>query len=389
MSGEPSAHRPGGRPSLLILSFTPIVSDARVLKQVALLRDDFDVTTCAYGDRPEGVVEHIRIPDDARASARNAVFVRARLRGLAYWTTEAVRWTNRALRGRSFDVVLANDYETVPIGRKVARIGLHADLHEYSTRQREEVAAWNRRIAPIVRWVVRRHVTRADSVTTVSEGLARQYEQEFGIRAELVRNAAPYVDAAPTPTGTPIRLVHSGAGLEARRLEDTIEAVTRSTAPVTLDLFLTCNTPAYVERLRLLAEGSGGRVTLHDPVPYAQLMDTLRAYDVGVFVLPPTNFNYRWAMPNKVFDYIQARLALLVGPSPEMGRFVTDLGVGIVTDDFDVEAIVAALDSLTPAAVDALKARSSAIAADVSAEQESTRWRLAIDRILSTSGGNP
>ncbi len=41
------------RPRLLILSFSPIVSDARLLKQVRRFRDDYAVTTCGYGDAPE------------------------------------------------------------------------------------------------------------------------------------------------------------------------------------------------------------------------------------------------------------------------------------------------------------------------------------------------
>ena len=45
---------------------------------------------------------------------------------------------------------------------------------------------------------------------------------------------------------------------------------------------------------------------------------TLNAHDVGVYVLPPVSFNHLWALPNKVFDFVQGRLALVVGPSPEM-----------------------------------------------------------------------
>ncbi|MEK8228005.1 hypothetical protein NKG05_20820 [Oerskovia sp. M15] len=47
-----SAARP--RPRLLILSFSPIVNDARVLKQVEEFREDYEVTTCGYGEAPAG-----------------------------------------------------------------------------------------------------------------------------------------------------------------------------------------------------------------------------------------------------------------------------------------------------------------------------------------------
>ncbi|HWM17037.1 MAG TPA: glycosyltransferase [Microbacterium sp.] len=371
------------RPTLLILSFSQIVSDARVLKQVALFRDDFAVFTCGFGPTPDGVVEHVRIPDGRRIEPRAPILLRARLYRAVYRRIPAVAWSRRALRGRMFDVVLADDYETVPLALGLARSGVHCDLHEYSSRLYEEVPAWRRLVAPFVRWIIRRYVRRAASVTTVGEGLAREYKREFGIRAEVVRNAAPYVEADVRPTGVPIRLVHSGAGLRARHLEETIAAVLRSRAAVTLDLYLTHNHPEYVEELRTLAASSGGRVTVHDPVPYEQLAATLRDYDIGVFVLRPVNFSYEWAMPNKVFDYIQARLGVIVGPSQEVAGFIRDLGVGVVTDGFAVEDIVRTLDALTPEGVDALKERSAAAARGVSAEEESVRWREAVDRILT------
>ena len=50
--------------SLLILSISDISQDARVLKQIALFADDWEVTTCGYGPRPPGVAHHLEIPPD-------------------------------------------------------------------------------------------------------------------------------------------------------------------------------------------------------------------------------------------------------------------------------------------------------------------------------------
>jgi hypothetical protein len=52
------------RPRLLILAFSRLVSDARVLRQVRLFAQGYAVTTVGYGEAPEGVVEHVRIPDE-------------------------------------------------------------------------------------------------------------------------------------------------------------------------------------------------------------------------------------------------------------------------------------------------------------------------------------
>ena len=52
---RPETDRPASmKPKLLILSFSPIASDARVLKQVDLFAEDYEVTTCGYGPAPAG-----------------------------------------------------------------------------------------------------------------------------------------------------------------------------------------------------------------------------------------------------------------------------------------------------------------------------------------------
>jgi glycosyltransferase involved in cell wall biosynthesis len=370
------------RPELLILSFSPIAGDARVLKQVRLFAERYAVTTCGFGPAPEGVVRHVEIPRDRTADALSGRLITLRMYRRVYWTIPGVRWVRDALKGSRFDAVLANDVEAVPLALEIADgAPVHADLHEYSPRLREEFPAWDRRIRPFFEWLCRRYVSRAASWTTVSGGLADEYARRFGFAPAVVTNAAPYADLVPGPVATPIRLVHSGAGLENRNLMTMIEGVEAARSEVTLDLYLTPNNPAYLERIRRHAEGST-RVRLHDPVPYDRLIATLNAYDVGVFVLPPVNFNYRWALPNKLFDYIQARLGIIVGPSEEMSRYVRDHDLGLVTDDFTAESLARAIDGLDSDAVRRMKQAAHAAAPVVSAEREVHGWETAVGRLL-------
>lgn len=369
---------PETKPSLLILSFSPIASDARVLKQIDLFQDDYAVTTCGIGPFERAGVEHIRIPDGLPARNLDGRLITLRLYRAAYGRIGAVRWARRALRARRFDMILADDVEAVPIALELrpAR-GVHADLHEYTPRLHEENEAWARRIKPFWDWVCRRYVRRASSWTTVSDGLALEYEREFGFRPGIVVNAAPYAALEPQPVGEPLRLVHSGACLRSRNVMAVVEGVARVTRPVTLDLYLTPNDPAHLEEIRARADEVEG-VTLHPPVPYADLIATLNGYDVGVHVLAPTNFNNRWALPNKLFDYVQARLGVLVGPSPEMARVVEERGIGVVAADFETDAIAAAIDGLTAPAVREYKANAAASAQSLSAQAQSAAWSRAI-----------
>lgn len=374
-------------PRLLVMSFSEITKDARVLKQVRLFAERYEVTTCGYGEAPEGVADHIQIPAELVYWRKDRALLMQRRFAATYRSNEVVNhlW-DRLPRGH-FDVVLANDVDTVPLALRLApRGGVHADLHEYSPREKEDLPRWRWFVAPYMDWLCRTYVTECASVTTVGPGIAEEYRRAYGFSPDVVTNAAPYADTIPTPVARPIRLVHSGNAMRARGLVELVDAVRQADADVTLDLFLMPTEADLMAELRSMSAASD-RVTVREPVPYRELNTTLNDYDVGVHVLPPVNFNHHWALPNKVFDYVQARLGLIVGPSPEMARMVTENGLGTVTADFTVPSIVEAIETLTPEAVRTMKTAAHRAATPLSAEEQVGGWSRAIDRLVASAAG--
>ena len=53
------------RPTILVISFSPIHRDARVLREISALAELGDVTSAGYGVAPPHVVDHVRVPDGA------------------------------------------------------------------------------------------------------------------------------------------------------------------------------------------------------------------------------------------------------------------------------------------------------------------------------------
>lgn len=372
------------RPRLLILSFSDISADARVLKQVTYFADRYDVTTYGYGPSPDPRVRHLQLDDayDIRRWSRSELILR-RFR-LMYWEQPGIKRAQADLGAlEAFDVILANDVDTVglALALKPSR-GVHADIHEYAPRQNEEVAVWRLFIAPYVRWLCRRFLVGASSMTTVGQGIADEYKRVCGLRAGVVTNASPYVELTARPASTPMRLVHSGASLRNRRLEVLVDAVKATSSDVTLDLYLMGNDPDYVAELRERA-GESDRIRFREPVAYRDLITSLNGYDVGIHVIAPTNFNNRWALPNKFFDYVQARLGLIIGPSAEMQRLLETAGLGAVSEDFGADALTRVLDSLTVAQVDTWKAHADAAARALSSESQVEVWGEAIDALMN------
>ncbi len=372
-------------PALLIISFSNITSDPRVLKQVELFKDKYRVSTCGYGEGPGGVEKHFALPADSRGWTSDRVGLMTRRYKRVYGGLSAVQAAREALQGARFDIVLANDLNTLPVALELEpRLGVHADLHEFAPKEKDEDTKWRLFVAPYQRWLCRKYLTKVASLTTVSDGIARQYQADYGIAAEVVTNAAPYVEGSPRAVGKTIRLIHSAAGQRYRKLENFIEAMRGAPEWLHLDMIVMPNEPDYVGELKALAAGVPG-ISFRDPVPYKDLVATLSAYDVSIVFLPPTNFNLQNALPNKFFEAVQARLGVIVGPSPAMATLVEQFGFGHVTPDFSASTLRMALLDLTPEKVEGWKAASDKAAVPLSAEEQNKTWEGAIARIAASA----
>ena len=377
---------------ILVLSYTPFAQEPRALKQVRFLRGEHEVTTAGFGPSPFADVPHIQIPqlDTYRwgmvGKLLAAGFLLLRWYRALRWVNALDRWTAANI-SPSWDIVIAHDLKVLDVSFELTPVnGVILDLHEYAPRQEEHSLLWRVLIAPYHRWMCRTKVPKAAAVVTVSQGIADEYKQQFGFDSTLVVNATPYYDLPVGPVGSPLRLVHSGGVAVQRRLDIMIQGVRESTANVTLDLYLV-GEPTLLAQLRSLA-GDDQRIRFHDPVPYDELVPTLNGYDVGLSIFPPTTFNLAWCLPNKFFDFVQARLGEIVGPSPEMARFVDEYGIGLVLPDFEPASLAAALESLTAEQVASWKAASAAHADALSSESQAAIWDDLVTRVTAPVSRN-
>ncbi|MBS3182056.1 glycosyltransferase [Leucobacter manosquensis] len=372
------------RPTLLIVSFSRIVADARLLKQIRAFTPDYEVTTCGYGPQPDENVAHIEIDDAVSTQLKQlqGIALRARLYRFAYWVSPQARQARRLLRSATFDAVLANDLDTAGAVLAVFESRrIHLDLHEFWPGRHDDVAEWTALRAPFYSWQLRKWATQARSVTTINESLAERYSDDFGLRCGVVTNATEFQELAPGSVKQPIRFVHSGASQVNRRLERMMRAVARSTTGATIDLYLVGTGSAYYRSLQDLARDLGERVRILPPVSHADLVSTLNQYDVGLPFLPPTTTNIRMSLPNKFFDYVQARLAILTGPTPPMKELVEKFDLGVVTADFEEESLVRAIETLDVERIQSWKRNADAAAEPLSAERQNAGWLEPISHI--------
>jgi hypothetical protein len=379
------------RPRILIVSYTRSAQEPRVLKQIAEFRSYYHVTTAGYGRAPTGVDDHIEFEQPKQASGLARIpgifslLLLLRLHRQYARREPRDQAAHRQLTGREWDVVVAHDAQTQYLASLLApRYGVLADMHEYAPKQNLPSVSWNLLYQPYFSWLCRTYVAHAAAVTTVSSGIVDEYKRVFGFDSTLVINATPYQDLEAVEVRAPLRLVHSGVFAAERRLEIMLEGVLQSSADVTLDLFLMGGESALAAQLRALT-ADDPRIHFRDPVPYDQLVRTLNGYDLGLSIFPPTTFNLAWCLPNKFFDFVQARLGVIVGPSPEMVRFVEEYGIGLVLPDFQSSSLAAALESLTAEQVMAWKAASARSVHELSGEEQRKIWGRIVAEMLAAS----
>lgn len=379
------------RARILVLSYTPFARSPRPLKQVQYLRAANDVTTAGFG--PSGVegVPHVEIPDSAPQRwgrlGRLLYLGLLALRLYPFITVLSARdlSTERLLAGEEWDIVITHDLWALEGALRLApKRGVVLDLHEYAPRENEHSFVWRHTMAPYLVWLLRTRVPDVAAVVTVGAGIAEEYRRHFGFESTVVTNATPYQALRTGPVGAPIRMVHSGLAAPERRLDLMIEGVRSASADATLDLYLVDGGNGELERLRELA-GDDSRIAFREPVPYRDLVAALNEYDVGVGILPPTTFNLLWSLPNKFFDYIQARLGVIVGPSPEMAAYVDRFALGEVLPDFEARSFARAIERLTPERVRSWKRSSADHAHELSSESQADIWLRLVARLMGSS----
>lgn len=357
---------------LLIISFSTIETDPRVRRQLALLKDEFELVTAGYGRLQMDGVSMVTLPEDGRSFAHKTAKAIQLLFGAFvshYWRRPAVVAALGELSGQKFDLVLANDVEALPVSLAIAKgAPVVLDAHEYSPMEMEGWK-WLLFFQRYKSWLCRKYLSRANAVCTVSQGIAKEYECNFGVRCSIVMNAAEYRDLRPSEVlDGRTRLIHHGGINRSRQIELMIDLMDFLDDRFTLDLMLVNTDAKYFEELNERA-GRNPRIKFVEPVPLQEIPLVLNRYDIGVYLLPFSNFNNMHALPNKFFEFVQGRLGIAIGPSPEMKRLVLDHGLGLVADDFSPATLAKLLNGLTTEQVRRFKDNAHSAARQLSSQK--------------------
>ena len=372
--------------SVLIISFSTIHSDPRVMRQVRLLESVQQVTVAGYGRPPDANIEFVVLDKPTASMLQKGIWAGKLLLGAFesyYWSLLQVLGAQRLLGERRFDLIVANDISALPLALALAKGSpVLMDAHEYSPREFDDKLLWKLLFGRYHHYLCKRYLSRAGAMTTVCQGIADEYLRQYKVPCEVIYNAPLNQKLLPSlREDEHIRLIHHGAGIRSRHLEVMIEMMQYLDGRFTLSFMLVESDPAYMTELRALANADP-RIRFIEPVPMPDICRRLNEFDMGVYLLPPVNFNHEHALPNKFFEFIQARLAVAIGPSPEMARLVNHFKCGVISNSFAPADLASVISAVTPSDLIGLKQASHEAAAKLSYELSGQLMLDTVDRLL-------
>lgn len=249
-----------------------------------------------------------------------------------------------SLKKVKHDLLIVHHIWNLELAVKLARIHnskIIFNAHEYYPLEFDNDEQWMKTWHIKYTEMGKNYFHELNDCWCVGEIISKKYLSEFGLKSKVIPNTKPFVDILPSQVmaNGKIELVHHGAAIPSRKIELMIELMDHLTDDYQLTLILM---PAgdlnYFEQLKAKAD-SHPRVQLLDPLPIYQISTSLNKFDVGLYILPHSNFNEKNALPNKFFEFVQARLMIAIGPSPEMQNIVSKHDLGFVADDFSPQSM--------------------------------------------------
>ena len=190
---------------------------------------------------------------------------------------------------------------------------------------------------------------------TVNSAIAEAYKTGYGVSVDVVPNV-PEMSALAEPLsreflgwpeGEPVLLMQ-GAFMDRDR--GALDAVRALALLERGHLALIGAGPEH-EAAPALAEKLGvrDRLHIHERMPFEQLRRCTPAADVGLSLDRSTVGNFKFSLPNKLFDYLHAGIPVVCSDLPVAGRLVREVKIG------EVAAAAVQTDAIAVAVADAVK----------------------------------
>lgn len=255
------------------------------------------------------------------------------------------------------DLLFANDLDTLLpnyLVSKLKNIPIVFDSHEYYTGVPE---LENRPfIKNIWKSVERFIVPRLAYTITVNQSIANLFYDEYKNKFAIVRNIplqppvikVTDIDLFKKENNIPADkfvIILQGNGINVHRGAEELVAAMEQVQNAVL---IIAGNGDVIELLMQMVSG----FKLHDKVifkprmQYDMLMQYTQIADLGISFDKPTNINYLYSLPNKLFDYLHAHTPILASNLPELKKIIEQFDIGYILLNIEANEIANTLNKI-------------------------------------------
>jgi hypothetical protein len=383
--------------SILILCHENVSKAPRVLKQVNALKESYEITIAGYEGVSISDVQFIDLaPCKSVLNTEKITFhltLPVLLRKLIsffikyfilFEFNESIKYKNRywtssrkaeltILQPLDFDLIITHHLNSLPLALKLSKskkVPLILNAHEYYPREFEDNTQWLNETQPTYLYYCKKLLPKVNQMFSVGAGIREEYLKEFNVDSIVIPNDKRYyTDLNPSIVDENcIKLVHHRAAIRERKLEVMIELMEFLPNNYELIFILMPVHKAYYKELHTLA-AKHQNIRFVEAVDVEKIPRSINKYEIGIFILANNNFNYEYALPNKFFEFVQARLCLAISPNIEMKNIINKYQLGVVAEDFSAEKMAEKIHALSITEIRHYKEQSHKFAYELSSEK--------------------
>lgn len=382
--------------NILIISYSPLHRDPRIIRQIETFKDSYNIETIGYTDANIENVKYFEV----KYSVCNSIIEK-----LKKFADIAILHKHDKVIEKTYSLqsLLFNDYKTpdVIIGNDWTGLytavylkehfnwncKIYFDSHEYFPKYKESLM-YKIRLEPLILHTLKKCKNDFDVMSTVCPTLAKMYECFYNKPAETVKivtNAPAYLEelSPKSVSEGKIKLIHHGVASRERNLELMIDLMEfLPSEKYELDFMLVSLDRKYYNYLVNRAK-KFNNIHFLEPVEFSEIPKVINNYDIGLFILNNKHMNYKYALPNKFFEFVQARLAIAVGDSPEMRTYLEKYQLGVAAKTNTAKDMANEILKLTPEKIMDYKNNSHIYAKELSYEKNKIVLTDIIESLLS------
>ena len=193
-----------------------------------------------------------------------------------------------------------------------------------------------------------------NKMITVNRSIADLYEKEYKKKLFVIRNIPPKEINIEKKSRKELRmpedkkiLIVQGSGINVDRgIEELVEVMQSKYGIENTVLYIVGGGDVLpLLKTKVKEYQIEEKVIFIGKLPYVEMMQYTMQADYGLTLDKDTNINYKFSLPNKLFDYMRAGIPVIASKLPEIEAIITEYQLGFIVDSHDRQELATIIKS--------------------------------------------